>query len=190
MEMTSKEFLEWDPDDGRPWQLIDGEPVAMAPTKTTHSRIEGNLSFLITAHLRAQDGPCDLLVSPGIIPRADARHNVRIPDLAVTCTPAGAEEEATLDEPILIVEILSPINQAETWSNVWTFTTIPTVREILVVRSARQGVALLRRLADGTWPAERSEVDSGTITLESIGLTMSLDEIYRRTRLARGVPGR
>jgi hypothetical protein len=38
--MTLDEFLAWDPSDqtGCTWQLIDGEPVAMAPGSETHAR--------------------------------------------------------------------------------------------------------------------------------------------------------
>ena len=34
VNMTVAEFLEWCPDDGQRWQLVDGEPVAMAPGAT------------------------------------------------------------------------------------------------------------------------------------------------------------
>lgn len=39
--MTVDEFLVWDADDvtGRRWQLIDGEPVLMAPAADVHGSI-------------------------------------------------------------------------------------------------------------------------------------------------------
>jgi Uma2 family endonuclease len=54
--------------------------------------------------------------------------------------------------PVLIIEILSPSNWPETWTNVWAYTTIPSVREILIVHSTKIGVELLRRDAAGHWP--------------------------------------
>ena len=69
----------------------------------------------------------------------------------MTCAPYATEGHA-LTDPVLVVEILSPSNAAETWSNIWTYTTIPSVREILVVRSATIGAEVLRRNADDTWP--------------------------------------
>jgi Uma2 family endonuclease len=88
---------------------------------------------------------------PATVPRALAAINCRIPDLAVTSSPIKADQ-ATLTDPVLIVEILSPSNRAETWSNVWTYTTMPSVQEILVIRSTDIGADLLRRGADGAWP--------------------------------------
>lgn len=87
---------------------------------------------------------------------------------------------------MLLVEILSPSNSAETWSNVFTYTTIPSVREILVLSTTAIGADLLRRSADGTWPQEPLRIEGGDLVLESIGLTLPLVAAYRTTRLARG----
>ena len=78
-----------------------------------------------------------LVTAPEIIPRVRANENFRIPDLAVTCTRYDTEEY-DVSNPVLIVEILSPSNRSETWQNVWSFTTIPSVREILVLSSTKR----------------------------------------------------
>jgi Uma2 family endonuclease len=104
--------------------------------------------------------------------------------LAVTCTDYQ-DEEAALTDPVLIVEILSPSNQAETWSNVWTYTTIPSVQEILVLFSIKIGADLLRRRKDGSWPEEPERITDGDLILESIGFRTPLAEVYRTTRLRR-----
>ena len=85
---------------------------------------------------------------------------------------------------MLMIEILSPSNQSETWSSVWTYTSIPSVSDILVVQTSRVGAEVLRRAADGTWPAEPLDVSAGDLTLDSIGLQIPLAEIYSTTRFA------
>ncbi len=90
-----------------------------------------------------------------------------------------------MEDPVLIIEILSPSNQAETWANVWTYITIPSVREILVLSSLAVGADILRRRADGTWPEEPEEIAQGDLILESIGFRVPLADIYRTTRLRR-----
>lgn len=109
---------------------------------------------------------------------------MRVPDLAVTCSGYGAEETGQTD-PVLIVEILSPSNQSETWANVWAYSTIPSVREILVLRTVTVGADLLRRGPDGSWPREPDTVTEGDLVLESIGLRTPLADLYRSTRLRR-----
>ena len=90
-----------------------------------------------------------------------------------------------LQEPVLLIEILSPSNESETRSNIWAYTTLPSVREILAVRSTRIEAELLVRGADGTWPAEPEIIGSaGLVTLPSIGFATGLTAFYRTTALA------
>jgi Uma2 family endonuclease len=94
-----------------------------------------------------------------------------------------------LADPVLLIEILSPSNQADTWSNVWAYTTIPSVREIAVIRTATKGVLILRRAPDGAWPDQPVAINQGEFVLESIGLRMAVDDVYRTTWLAADSAG-
>ena len=183
VRMTVAEFLAWDAGDGRLWQLVDGEPQAMAPANRTHGALQAELCSLIRNHLSERSSSCGVLVTPGVVPRVQAEHNVRIPDLAVTCSDYESEEPV-ISDPVLIVEILSPSNAAETWANVWAYTTIPSVREIVVLRTVSIGAELLRRRADGSWPRTPEAIEAGKLVLESIGFKAPLAALYRTTRLA------
>lgn len=186
--MTVAEFLDWLPDaPGRRWQLMDGEPVAMAPASDTHGSIQAEIVWLLTNHLRARGLPCRVVVTPGIVPRVRANQNVRVPDIAVTCQPPSLQRRL-MDHPVLAVEILSPSNEAETWSNVWSYTTIPSMREILVVRSVEIGAEVISRGEDGTWPEAFTPL-TGRLHLSSIGAEFDVAEFYATTELARpGTP--
>lgn len=115
--MTLAEFLDWDPADksGRLWQLIDGEPVAMAPGSEDHAALQGETAAVIRNHLLSQRSKCRMLTEAGIVPRLRASRNYRVPDITVTCAPPGGGQ--TVAEPVLLVEILSPGNDALTRSN-------------------------------------------------------------------------
>jgi Uma2 family endonuclease len=57
------------------------------------------------------------------------------PDVVVVRPQTGADADPAfglLAEPIVVIEILSPSNANDTWGNVVLYTTIPSVREILV----------------------------------------------------------
>ena len=97
--MTVDEFIAW-VGDGR-WQLVDGEPRAMAPASATHGIIQARLAFLVTRHLETQTGSCVVVTEPAIQPRVRARSNMRVPDLAVTCSPVEAGQIA-LPDPLLV----------------------------------------------------------------------------------------
>jgi Uma2 family endonuclease len=117
-----------------------------------------------------------------VVPRVRSADNVRVPDLAVTCAPPSRER--LLAEPVLLIEILSPSNADETWANVWAYTTIPSVTEILVVSRTAIGAELLRRLPDGSWPEAPQSLDqSATLELASIGFRLPIASLYRTTAL-------
>ena len=183
--MTVAEFLGWEAPADRHWQLVDGEPIAMAPASRTHGSLQLELGALMRNHLADTGSPCIVVTAPGIVPQVRSSDNFRIPDLAVTCTRYDIEEY-DVSNPVLIVEILSPSNRADTWRNVWAFATIPGLHEILIVSSTAVRAELLRRGVDGSWPASSTVIEDGDLVLESIGFAVPLTAIYRTTRLARG----
>lgn len=184
--MTLDEFLAWDSETfgAARWQLIDGEAVAMAPARDAHGSMQIELGRLLANHLLQAGVPCRVVSEPGIVPKLSASGNYRVPDLGVTCAPPG--DTLMVPEPVLLVEIMSPNNRAITRANIWAYATIPSVQEILVLQSTRIEAELLRRGADGGWPAEPETVAAnGALDLRSIGFTIPLTSVYRTTFLAR-----
>ena len=187
--MTVDEFTVW-PGDGRGgrYQLVDGEVRAMSPASATHGRIQANLAAILAKHLDVPGGKCGVVTEPAIATRIRARHNLRVPDLGVNCAPA-APGDVALPDPLLLIEIMSPGNAQETWDqdtwdNVWAYTSVPTVSEILIVQSTRIEAELLTRQSDGSWPAEPRLIGSDELLrLASIGLEVPLCSAYAKTYL-------
>jgi Uma2 family endonuclease len=178
--MTVAEFLDWESGDhtGAMWQLRDGEPERMAPVSDPHSMIQSELSALIGNHLVDRNSPCRVGITPGVVPRVRSTRNLLVPDLGVTCAaPVGGP---TMLDPVVLIEILSPSNARETRANVWAYTSIPSVAEIVLVRSTSIAAEVLRRQSDGSWPAEPQYIDAeGELVLESIGFRIPLRAAYR-----------
>jgi len=179
VRMTVDEFLKWESGEGR-YELVDGEPRAMAPASPIHAYLQNELGSIIRNHLNAQQNGCKALANPGVVPNLLSDHNVRITDLAVTCSPL-LPGQAVVSDPVLVVEILSPSNQAKTWANVWAYTNIPSVQEILILRSDRVGADLLRRSPSGQWPKRPVTMVGGELELESIGFRFDLSVLYAET---------
>jgi Uma2 family endonuclease len=180
--MTLAEFLVWDAPNGPAWQLIDGVPQATAPASGTHALIQAEAGGLIRNHLGANRPGCRVLANPGVVPRVDSENNFRIPDLGVTCSPVP-RDVIEIAEPILLIEILSPGNPEKTWANVWAYTNIQSVQEILVIRTASIGAQLLRRTPDGSWPDVPLAIEAGELVLESIGFRLPIAALYAGTWL-------
>ena len=183
--MNLAEFLARDAGDpsGAPCRLIDGEAVAMAPATETYAALQAEIGRQIANHLIDKGSKFRLLSQPGIVPRIRSDRNFRIPDLGVTCAPPA--DGLMVPNPVLLIEILSPRNEAQTRANIWAYTTIPSMQEILAVHSTRIEAELLRRDADGNWPEEPLIVKgAATLALDSIGFSTALAALYRTTALA------
>ena len=182
--MTVAEFLDWPGDGtGARYELIDGEIRAMAPASVTHGIMQANIGSVIYEHLKGT--PCRVVSTPGVVPRVRADMNMRVPEIAVNCKPDEPGQRA-LPDPILIIEILSPSNERETRDNVWAYASIPSIREILLVRSTDMGAELFRRQADDTWPPRPKTIAaSAELVLESIEFRAALREFYSDTHLIR-----
>ena len=184
--MTVAEFQDWVPEAAlvdRRWNLVDGEPVCMAPTSENHGAIQSEAAYLITQHLRTSGSPCRVITAPGVIPRVSSISNERIPDLGVTCSQAlGARAIA---DPVVLIEILSPSNEAQTRANVWAYATIPSVIEILLLSSTSISGELLRRNSLGQWADDPLMLDANSLVhLTSIGFSTVLRDFYVTTSLA------
>jgi Uma2 family endonuclease len=182
--MTIEEFLDWSGDgSGQKFELVDGEPRAMAPASVPHGIIQANIAGILRTHLIGSR--CYVVVEPGVIPRVRSDANMRVPDLGVSCEVSNVGQRA-LSEPTLVIEILSPSKESETRENVWAYTTIPTVREILLIRSTRIAAELIRRGADGIWPSNPQPIEAdAALFLESLDFSCRLATIYENTHLAR-----
>ena len=188
--MTVDEFLSWDPEDGTGalWQLRDGEPEMMAPITDADGSVQNQLSFLLTAHLLSSGGRCRVVANPGMVPRVRSDRNLLIADIGITCAPPSMGR--AIPEPVVLIEILAPSNEAETRANVWAYTTIPPVAEIAVLGSTEVSAEVSRRRPDGSWPERPDAVGpSGELRFESIGFAVPLAAAYATTPLAGGAPG-
>jgi len=177
--MTAAEFLAWDPRDSDRWELVDGTPRAMAPSSPRHGAIQAEVARLIGNRLADLRPTCRVITEAGIQPKVRADVNIRVPDLAITCAELDLEDKV-LHEPLVLIEILSPSNRTDTWANVWSYTTIPSVWEILVIYTSGIRADLLRREEDGSWPDNPLTLTLGDdVTLASIDFTAPVTAFYR-----------
>jgi Uma2 family endonuclease len=159
------------------WELVDGEPECMAPPGINHGAIQNQVGMLLGLRLRALHPSCRVITTPGVIPLLRARYNERVPDLGVSCAPFT--DSRGLVDPLLLVEILSPSNEAKTRANACAYATIPSVFEVLILLSTAVRAEILRQGDD--MPA--IIVGNETLNLESIGYEGRLTDLYATTDL-------
>ena len=184
-QMTTDEFLDWDGDGHQgKLELVDGIVRAMAPASEAHGTIQANLAGLLWLHLRDQKSPCRVVTEAGVVPHINPGHNVRVPDLVVTCAPPEKGSKIVA-QPVLLIEVLSPGNQKESWESLRASSTLPSLKEIVVVDSERIHVQLFHKDKDGNWAQAAEEFRQGDhVRLTSIEGELAVNDIYANTHLA------
>lgn len=182
--MTVNEFLDWPGDGaGGKYDLVDGAPRLMSPAVTIHSTIQATAAALLRNHLKATRRPCRVATEAAIIPRSGDNINLRVPDVVVACSRPEKGERVMAD-PLLIIEVLSPSNERETRDNVWTYLSIPSLRDILLLRSDRMAAEIISRPPDGDWPDRRLAVAAtDQVVLPSLEFAVPLAAFYEDTYL-------
>lgn len=144
----------------------------MAGANLNHNRISRNLLTALSARLppTCEAFSSDLLIKTRL-------NRFRYPDLVVLCEDAKGDEQF-IDNPILIVEILSKsTRQQDKGVKRTEYLSLPSLQEYVLVEQDFVEVEILRR-AQG-WRSENYYLgDEGV--LDSIGVVLSVVEIYQR----------
>ena len=181
--MTLEEFLRWEDGTDTRYELIDGSPLARAPPARAHGMLCARLAGMIDAGLRSRR-PCSAQSEAGIA-RSDREDTCYIADLVVTCQPHERGEQL-VNDPILIVEILSPgTERHDRQSKVPAYRDIGSVIEILLIDSESIYAEILRREGD-RWITELVQGRDAVLNLSSVELLIAMADLYEGIDIGAG----
>ena len=170
------EYLAYERDSGLKHEYDDGEILAMAGGSRRHNA----LASRVTAALEiGRKRGCVAFQSDQKI-RILATGKATYPDASVVCGPIEGDPVdllgATITNPTLIVEVLSPSTEHEDRGSKWQHCQlVPSLQEYVLVSQTEPRVERYRRLASGTW--EYSDVTAGIVEL-STGAAIDLASLY------------
>jgi Uma2 family endonuclease len=170
--MSLAEFLEWDDGTDTRYELVGGQPVAMAPPSGAHAVIVINLGRQIGNRLKP---PCYVAAEAGVVAadRADAWYQA---DLVVSCSPLESGSR-WIPDPVLIVEVLSPSTaQHDRGTKLFDYREVPSVQEILLVSSEARRVEIWRR-EGARWIVE-TLIGDAELHLAAVDEPVPLSAIY------------
>ncbi len=111
--MTVDEFLRWSArqPEGR-YELFDGVPVrqshdgvSMQAETLRHVRVKGSVNRTLWSAVQASGAPCEVLTD-GATVKIDATTSF-VPDVVVACGSLTDANSLTVDNPVVVVEVLS-----------------------------------------------------------------------------------
>ena len=178
LRLTPEEYFDWEETQEEKHEYIHGEVFIVSGGTRTHDVIAGNAYVALHAAFRGTD--CTVF-SSDLRVQVEPGGRYTYPDVSAAC---GALEftspkETALVNPALVVEVLS--DRTETYDRggkLDAYRTVPSIREIALVRQDRHAVQVWRR-DGGRWTVE--DLAEGTLTLASVRAEITLDELYAGT---------
>ncbi len=171
-KISEADYLEGEPLSDIKHEYIDGEVFAMAGAKMAHNRIVSNVNAFLNVHLK--DSHCESASSD-----MKVKINTRYfyPDVLVDCSGLDDEESFT-ETPTLIVEVLSKsTRRMDKTIKHDAYLVIPTLQEYVIIETDVVDIEVFKR-SEGWLPQHYFLGDE--IHLDSIDLTLSVEEIYHR----------
>lgn len=175
-KISVEEYLDGEEVSRIRYEFINGEIYAMAEKCQNHNRITGNILTALSNHLR--DSPCEPYMEN--IKVRTTEEVFYYPDVLVTCE-GEFRNKYYCEEPILIIEVISPsTEQIDRREKLRAYQQMPSIQEYVIVEQEKLGVQIHRRQPDGRWITYFFTRTDTELTLESVDLTLQLDEVYRR----------
>jgi Uma2 family endonuclease len=170
------EYVAYERDSGLKHEYEDGEIFAMAGGSRRHNALASRVSGALEA---GRKPGCVAFQSDQKV-RVLTTGKATYPDASVVCGPIEGDPAdplgATITNPTLIVEVLSPSTEQDDRGSKWQhYQLIPSLQEYVLVSQADARVERYRRLPSGAW--EYSVVTDGTVTLAS-GAILNLATLY------------
>lgn len=176
--LTADEFLRIDFGSGLKAELDNGVIRMMAGGSARHDRIQINLIIALGARLRGS----------GCRPRgpdmAVRTHDgsIRYPDVSIYCGSPPDEDRTSLDDPKVLIEILSASTQAEDRGvKLQEYKALASVDTIVLADPERERLHVFQRA--GHRPEAWSEVvhvEPADLDLPTLGITIPHADIFAR----------
>ena len=174
-KMTIEEYLEWEPQQDVRYEYVNGEVFAMTGGTIPHNDIALNLYTALRPHLRSRG--CRANVSDVKV-QVNPKSPYYYPDVIVSCDPQDLNARNFIQNPKLIVEVLSPGTSAKDRGEKFTYyLTIPTLQEYILIDSEKFSVERYSRGEGRMWlyhPYTAGDI----ITLSSIEFEFPIELLY------------
>jgi Uma2 family endonuclease len=158
-------------------EYVDGAVFAMGGASDRHNLLAGNLHTALNNRLPEH---CQVFMSDmKVRVRTAEQEAFYYPDVLVSCDPSDRQRYFR-ERPVLVAEVLSPSTErVDLFEKLFLYQRIDCLQEYLVIAQDFREVRILRRTA--RW--NPLLVTEGELRLEAVGLTLTVDELYRRTGL-------
>lgn len=175
--LSLEDYFEMEAESSILHEYLAGEIFAMAEPSQAHDIIAMNLAGALHAHVR--DRPCRVYATRRQLQlKCFGDEFVYRPDVWIACGEARNAEGHYVDEPCLVIEVLSPSTaRIDKREKVFHYQEIRSISEYVLVAQKAAHVTIYRRAEQ--WKPEALDSLADVLDLRSVGLTLSVARIYK-----------
>lgn len=178
------DYLTWD--DGKRWELIDGQAVCMSPAPgRQHQHISKLLGRQIDAYL--SDKSCEMYYAPFDVRFIETKDTVADdyidtvvqPDIVVVCDPEKLDDRGCKGSPDLIIEILSPSTSKMDMTVKFDLYQRFGVKEYWIIHPSEQTLMVFKLQQDGCYGAPDRYAGDDKVAVSMLGdLEIDLGAVF------------
>ena len=173
-DISEDDYLEGEKISQIKHEYIDGEVYAMAGASRNHNELSHTISRLLGNHLA--DTKCRVYASDM---KVKVDNKFFYPDVLVFCNDDSGDDYF-VNQPIIIVEVLSKgTRRIDKTIKLAAYKNIPSLQEYVLIEQDFAEIEVCRR--NNYWSSEHYFLGDN-VTFESIDLTLSVEDIYRRVQ--------
>jgi len=173
-----REYLEAEKDSPVRHEYIEGQIYAMAGAGDRHNRLAGNFYSRLDSFLA--DGPCEVFISDMKVWISESVFYY--PDVVVACDGPGADPYYR-KQPRLIIEVSSPgTERIDRSEKLRACKQVESLKEYVIVSQESMRIEVFRRGRGDRWNSQVFTKLEEELRFESVGLTMTVADVYRRVK--------
>jgi Uma2 family endonuclease len=185
-QMTADEFLlwaegkegRWELHDGVPVQLSSVDPAMMSPERAAHARTKFSAAKALDRAVTTAGLPCEVFAD-GMAVRIDAGTAFE-PDASVVCGPRPPNDTIAIDNPVIVVEVLSPSTAAvDHGRKLSGYFSLASVQHYLILDPERRVVIHHKRGRGET--IETRVLVNGVARLDPPGFEVAVEALFPAT---------
>jgi Uma2 family endonuclease len=172
--MKVPEFLAWTQrqPEGRNYELVDGEIIAMAGDNVRHNLVKLAIARALEDALRVARLPCTVFTDGVSVAIND--ETLRIPDASVQCEVPPDLNSTIIEAPLIVVEVVSPSSERDDIeTKLIDYFSVASIRHYLIVFSEKRVVLHHQRNERGALDT-RIAHPGDDIALNPPGITVSV----------------
>jgi Uma2 family endonuclease len=182
--MTRAEYLAYDEAAPEKYEFLARQIFAMSGGTFNHATIGLNAAATLRNQLRGK--PCQPLNSDMRIHTPSGLDTY--PDVSVYCgQPELSDNERTLNNPVLIIEVLSPSTLSyDRGDKFWHYRSISSLQDYILIDSTLIHVEHYHRQDRDQWSLHEYHSQDAELHLPALGISLRLSDCYEGVTVNSG----